>query len=152
MGGSYFVEAMTDALELEAQHIINTIDAMGGSVAAIENGWMQAEIASSSYQYQKDIEKKSKIIVGVNDFITDSPRPGDLLKVDETIRQKQTDRIQSVKIQRNQNLVTEKLNALQTAAKGEDNVMPYIIDAVESYATLGEICDTLRDVFGEYKG
>jgi methylmalonyl-CoA mutase N-terminal domain/subunit len=75
-----------------------------------------------------------------------------LLKVDETIRQKQTDRIQSVKIQRNQNLVTEKLNALQTAAKGEDNVMPYIIDAVESYATLGEICDTLRDVFGEYKG
>jgi methylmalonyl-CoA mutase N-terminal domain/subunit len=152
MGGSYFVEAMTDALESEAQHIINTIDAMGGSVAAIENGWMQAEIASSSYQYQKDIEKKSKIIVGVNDFITDSPRPGDLLKVDETIRQKQTDRIQSVKIQRNQNLVTEKLNALQTAAKGEDNVMPYIIDAVESYATLGEICDTLRDVFGEYKG
>jgi methylmalonyl-CoA mutase N-terminal domain/subunit len=152
IGGSYFVEAMTDALELEAQHIINTIDAMGGSVAAIENGWMQAEIASSSYQYQKDIEKKSKIIVGVNDFITDSPRPGDLLKVDETIRQKQTDRIQSVKIQRNQNLVTEKLNALQIAAKGEDNVMPYIIDAVESYATLGEICDTLRDVFGEYKG
>jgi methylmalonyl-CoA mutase N-terminal domain/subunit len=72
--------------------------------------------------------------------------------VDETIRQKQTDRIQSVKIQRNQNLVTEKLNALQIAAKGEDNVMPYIIDAVESYATLGEICDTLRDVFGEYKG
>lgn len=152
LGGSYYVEALTDEMEKLAQQYIDVIDAMGGSVSAIEQGYMQSEIARSAYAYQKDIENNQKIIVGVNKFVQDEEEMQAVLKIDDSIRKIQMDKIKQLKSERNALEVETNLNALSEAAKGSDNLMPYIIRCVESYATLGEIADTLRDVFGEYKG
>ncbi len=152
LGGSYYVEALTDEIEKLAQQYIDTIDAMGGSVAAIEQGYMQNEIAKSAYEYQKQIETGEKIIVGVNKFTQEETNSQPVFKIDDSIRKIQMNKLDALKKERNNELVASNLTKLSNAAAGNDNLMPYIIECVESYATLGEIADVLRNVYGEYKG
>lgn len=150
LAGSYFVESLTDEIEAAAQVYIEKIDAMGGSVNAIENGYIQQEIASASYQYQKEIEAAERIIVGVNKFTQEQEGITDVLRIDESIRQIQTEKLQQLKAERNSENVKQALKNLSNAAKTDENLMPYILTAVEAYATLGEIADCLRNEFGEY--
>jgi len=150
LGGSYFVETLTNEVESGAWEYIQRIDAMGGMVAAIERGYPQREIAEASYRYQMAVDKKEKIIVGVNDFVAEE-KPLDILQIDETVAHRQAERLRKLRAERSQAEVDRRLNALRTAAKGKDNLMPFLYDAVKSYATLGEICDALRDVFGTYE-
>jgi methylmalonyl-CoA mutase N-terminal domain/subunit len=151
LAGSYFVENLTTQIELEANKLIQQIDQMGGSVMAIENGFMQNKIADSAYAYQKNIESGEKVIVGVNKFISEIKNPIPLLKIDESIRQDQIDKLKKIKEARNQVNVESCLQAIKKAAQGADNLMPFVIEAVENYCTLGEISDTLRSVYGEYQ-
>jgi len=150
LAGSYFIESLTDEIEQAAQVYIDKIDAMGGSVKAIEQDYMQQEIASSAYQYQNDIESGDRIIVGVNKFTQEEPAATNVFRVDDSIRIHQIEKLERLKAERDSTAVTQALQNLQQAAKGKPNLMPYILTAVECYATLGEISDTLRDVFGEY--
>lgn len=152
LGGSYYVEALTDEIEKLAQQYIDAIDAMGGSVAAIEQGYMQNEIAKSAYKYQKDIENNEKIIVGVNKFTQKEGEAQPVFKIDDSIRKIQMQKLDQLKAERNSEEVENNLRLLKEAAEGKENLMPYIISCVESYATLGEIADVLRNVFGEFKG
>ena len=151
LAGSYMVEALTDEVEAKAWEYINKIDAMGGSVAAIEAGFMQDEIAASSYAYQSAIQKNEKIIVGVNKFTVQEAPMGNLLTIDDSIRNTQIEKIKAVKNSRNNDDVAANLKAIDAAARGTENLMPHILKAVESYATLGEIADVLRNVYGEYR-
>ncbi|MGL4596424.1 MAG: methylmalonyl-CoA mutase family protein, partial [Bacteroidia bacterium] len=128
------------------------IDAMGGSVSAIEQGYMQDEIAASSYAYQRAIERNEKIIVGVNKFNVEEKPMDNLFTVDDSIRAMQMEKIRQVKAERDQTQVTQALQAIDAAARSEENLMPRILTAVEAYATLGEIADVMRNVYGEYKG
>jgi methylmalonyl-CoA mutase N-terminal domain/subunit len=150
LGGSYFVETLTNEVEHSAWDYIERIDAMGGMVAAIERGYPQREIAEASYRYQMAVDKKEKIIVGVNDFVSEE-KPLETLQIDETVAQRQAERLRKLRAERSQAEVDRRLNALRNAAKGTENLMPFIFDAVKSYATLGEICDAMRDVFGTYE-
>jgi methylmalonyl-CoA mutase N-terminal domain/subunit len=150
LAGSYFVEALTDELEAAAWKYIDKIDAMGGSVKAIEQDYMQQEIAAAAYQYQNEIENGEKVIVGVNHFTQEEEPLNNVFRVDDAIRKQQEEKIKALKTERNNKQVADDLENLRVAAVGSDNVMPYIIKSVENYATLGEIADTLRAVFGEY--
>lgn len=150
--GSYFVEALTDQIEAEAYKYIQRIDEMGGSVSAIEAGFMQNEIAKSSYKYQNDIESGDKIIVGVNKFTEKEAPPTDLLRIDDSIRVVQSEKLAKLRAKRNNDKVDTALAAVRDAATTDKNIMPFVIAAVEEYATLGEIADTLRGVYGEYQG
>ncbi|OIQ67130.1 methylmalonyl-CoA mutase large subunit [mine drainage metagenome] len=150
MAGSFFMEALTDEIEKAALVYIEKIDAMGGSVKAIEQDYMQQEIARSAYEYQTEIERGEKILVGVNRF-TEPEKPSiNVFRVDDSIRKMQSEKIALIKQSRNNINVEKYLEQLGAAAKGNDNLMPFILNAVEAYATLGEIADTLRSVFGEY--
>ena len=149
-GGSYFVEALTAKLEEIALDYIGRIDKMGGMVEAIEAGYPQKEIQESAYWYQKAVEKKEKIIVGVNEFEISEEAPIEILKVDEAVEKKQIEALKKLRKERNNREVKSALEKLKETAKGTDNLMYPIIDAVKAYATLGEICDVLREVFGEY--
>jgi methylmalonyl-CoA mutase, N-terminal domain len=151
LGGSYYVEALTQEMIEKAQRLMQQIDEMGGAVSSVENGWMQEEIARSSYAFQRGMEKKEHIIVGVNQFQTEESNDVPSFKIDDSIRQQQSEKIQQIKSQRNNSQVLQHLNALSEACKNGENVMPKILDSVESYATLGEIANTLREVFGEYQ-
>ena len=151
LAGSYFVENLTNQIEIEASKLIQQIDKMGGSVVAIENGFMQNKIADSAYTYQKDIESGEKIIVGVNKYKSDIKNSIPLLKIDESIRQQQIDKLRIIKAKRNNVNVEKCLLSIKNAALGAENLMPFVIDAVENDCTLGEISDTLRSVFGEYQ-
>ena len=150
LGGSYFVETLTNEVERGAWDYIEKIDAIGGMVAAVERGYPQREIAEASYRYQMAVDKKEKIIVGVNDFISEE-KPLEILQIDETVAHRQAERLSKLRAERSQAEVGRRLSALRTAAKGTENLMPFIFDAVKSYATLGEICDSMRDVFGTYE-
>jgi methylmalonyl-CoA mutase N-terminal domain/subunit len=150
LGGSYFVETLTNEVEAGAMDYIRKIDALGGMVKAIERAYPQREIAEAAYQYQVAVDRKEKIIVGVNDFVTDE-KPIDLLQIDETVAHRQAERLRKLRAERSNEKVQTSLKALRRAAEGDANLMPYILDAVKSYATLGEICDTMRDVFGIYE-
>ncbi len=150
LAGSYFIEALTDELEAAAQLYIDKIDAMGGSVKAIEQDYIQQEIASSAYQYQNEIESGEKVIVGVNKYIQEEAPLTNVFRVDDSIRKHQIEKIIALKAERDNIAVANNLQNLKEAAKGNENLMPYILTAVESYATLGEIADALRDIFGEY--
>lgn len=151
LGGSYFVETLTNEVEEKAWEYIRRIDAMGGSVSAIEQGFLQNEIARSSYEYQDNIEKEKKIIVGVNKFKVEEKPQGDVFSVDDSIRSLQIEKIKKLKNERDHSKVKTSLTRLEEAAKGDSNLMPHIVEAVENYATLGEIADTMRKVFGEFK-
>jgi len=150
LGGSYFVETLTNEVERGAWDYIDKIDAMGGMVAAIERGYPQREIAEASYRYQMAVDKKEKIIVGVNDFISEE-KPLEILQIDETVARRQAERLGKLRAERSQAEVDRRLGALRNAAKCNQNLMLYIFDAVKAYATLGEICDAMRDVFGTYE-
>ena len=151
LAGSYYVESLTNQVEEAALKLIGKIDAMGGSVSAIEQGFIQDEIARSAYQYQRQIETGEKIIVGVNKFqsLKEDPVPG--FKIDDSIRQVQSDKIRALRNNRNNPKCDNILQALNDAAYSDENIMPIVIEAVENKCTLGEIADTLREVFGEYK-
>ena len=127
------------------------IDAMGGSVSAIEEGFMQDEIARSAYEYQRNIESGEKIIVGVNKFQVQEKNDTPVFKIDDSIRQVQSDKLKALREKRNKEQVNACLQAIRKAAETNENLMPLVIEAVENYATLGEIADTLRNVFGEYQ-
>nr|WP_199077971.1 methylmalonyl-CoA mutase family protein [Pedobacter sp. ASV19] len=150
LAGSYFVENLTDEIEAAAQLYMDKIDAMGGSVQAIENGYIQDEIAGASYQYQVEVEEGSRVIVGVNKFTQEQEGITDVMNIDESIRLIQTEKLKKLKQERDNFVVETALNNLKKAAEGTENLMPYILTSVEAYATLGEIADTLRSVFGEY--
>jgi methylmalonyl-CoA mutase N-terminal domain/subunit len=151
LAGSYYVEHLTDEIERRALKYIERIDEMGGAVEAVESGFVQREIQQAAYAYQKAVESGERVVVGVNKFITDSPPPKNLLRVDPKVREEQIAVLAKLKDQRDNQAVKQGLAALKKAALGDDNLMPPILDCVRSYATLGEICDTLRQVFGEYQ-
>jgi methylmalonyl-CoA mutase N-terminal domain/subunit len=150
LGGSYFVETLTNDVERGAWDYIEKIDALGGMVSAIERGYPQREISEASYRYQVAVDKKEKIIVGVNDFVTPE-KPLDTLQIDETVAHRQAERLNKLRAERSSDEVARRLGALRKAAQDTENIMPYIFDAVKSYATLGEICDAMREVFGTYE-
>ena len=150
LGGSYFIEELTQKVEDEAWKYIQKIDAMGGSVNAIEQGYMQKEIADASFRYQKEIERNEKIIVGVNKYQNEGSTPP-VFKIDDNIRTQQIEKLNALKAERDSEKINQCLQQLDQTAKEGNNLMPHIIDAVENYATLGEIADTFRNVFGEYK-
>jgi methylmalonyl-CoA mutase N-terminal domain/subunit len=152
LAGSYFMEALTDEIEAAAWKYIQQIDEMGGSVSAIEAGFMQNEIARSSYKYQGAVESNEKIIVGVNKFTEKENPPTDLLRIDDSIRKVQSEKLAKLRAERNNENVATALANIQTAATSDKNIMPYVIEAVEQYATLGEIADSLRKLYGEYQG
>jgi len=151
IGGSFFVESLTNKIEEEAMEYIRKIDAMGGAMAAIQRGFYQKQIADSAYEYQKEVEGKERIVVGVNEFITEAKVPIKLLKVDPETERKQVERLGRVRAERDGKKVKEALKKLRRAADGNDNLMPFMLEAVKAYATNGEISDTLREMFGEYK-
>jgi methylmalonyl-CoA mutase, N-terminal domain len=150
LGGSYFVETLTNEVERGAWEYIDRIDAMGGMVQAIERGYPQREISEASYRYQVALDKKQKIMVGVNDFVAQE-KPLETLQIDETVARRQAARLRELRANRSQQSVSRTLASLRKAAQGKDNLMPLILDAVKAYATLGEICDAMRDVFGTYE-
>jgi methylmalonyl-CoA mutase N-terminal domain/subunit len=152
LAGSYFVEQLTDELETKAWQYIERIDSMGGSVAAIEQGYMQEEIARASYDYQTKVESGEKIIVGVNKFTDDNSAKTDTMRIDDSIRKVQSEKLAKLRSTRNNDAVKKSLSDLKTAVVEERNIMPYVITAVEQYATLGEIADVLRSVYGEFQG
>jgi methylmalonyl-CoA mutase N-terminal domain/subunit len=151
LGGSYFLEAMTNKIESEAYDYIRKIDDMGGMLVAVERGYIQKEIHESAYRYQKEIESKSRLIVGVNSFKISEEIPIKTLKVPPEIERKQVDRLKKLKVERDNMKIKLVLENLKKVAESEENTMPAILDAVSAYATLGEICDIFRDVFGEYR-
>ena len=151
LGGSYYIEALTDEIEKAAYEYIQKIDQMGGAVEAIEKGYMQAEIANSGYKRQLAVETGEQVVVGVNKFIAANDHVGEYLTVDPAVGKKQIDKVNKMKAGRDNAAVTASLENLKKAAQGEDNLMPYIIAAVKTYATLGEICGVLREEFGEFK-
>jgi methylmalonyl-CoA mutase N-terminal domain/subunit len=150
LAGSYFVENLTNEVEQKAWALIEKIDAMGGSVAAIEQGFMQDEIAKSAYDYQRNIETGHKIIVGVNKFHIKETNNTNGFKIDDAIRTNQSEKLNNLKARRNTQLTEQCLANISAAAKEGSNLMPFVIDAVENYCTLGEISDELRKIFGEY--
>jgi methylmalonyl-CoA mutase N-terminal domain/subunit len=151
LAGSYYVEAMTDLIEREATEYIEKIDAMGGMTEAIEAGFVQTEIQKSAYKYEMEIEAQERIIVGVNKYQIKEEEHKDLLKVDIKVQEEQIKFLKKIRSERNNDEVDKRLEVLKTAAQGNDNLMPYILDAVRVYASIGEICNTMRTVFGEYK-
>ncbi|MBZ5540793.1 MAG: methylmalonyl-CoA mutase family protein [Acidobacteriia bacterium] len=150
LGGSYFVETLTNEIERAAWDYIHKIDAMGGMVAAIERSYPQREIAEASYRYQMAVDHKEKIMVGVNDYVADE-KPLEILQIDETVAHRQAERLSKLRAERSNDEVARRLGALRKAAEGKDNLMPFLYDAVKAYATLGEICDAMRAVFGTYE-
>lgn len=151
LAGSYYVETLTNNLMKEAGEMIDKIEKMGGMVRAIEKGYPQQQIQNSAFDYQRSIESKDRIVVGVNEFKVEEKQKPELLKVDPAIGENQKKRLNLLRNNRNNQAVQAKLSAIRKAAEGKDNLMPFIVEAVKEYATLGEICGVLREVFGEYQ-
>jgi len=151
LAGSYYVETLTTQIYERAKEYIRKIDEMGGAVDAIEKGYIQREIQDSAYRYQREIEEKERVVVGVNRFQTKEERPANLLRVDPSVREAQIQRLKSLRQRRDNAGIKSALEALERAARGRENLVPKILEAVKTYATLGEICDVLRSVFGEYR-
>jgi len=151
MAGSYLVESLTDEIEKRAFEYIERIEGLGGVVKCIESGWIQNEIQNASYQFMKDMEAKKEIVVGVNEFVQDESYSADILKVSEEVSKEQIARLKAFKAKRDPKKVEAQLAKIREATKGTDNLMPVIIEAVESHITLGEIAGELREVFGLFK-
>ncbi len=151
LAGSFYIENLTNTIEQEAMAYIEKIDALGGSPQAIEKGFIQKEIMDSSYEYQKQIESGDRIVVGMNKFQVKEAAPKGLLRVDPSVGELQKDKIRQLKAERDNSLTEAKLAELRKAAVGTENLMPFILEAVRAYATLGEVCGVLREVFGEYQ-
>ena len=151
LAGSYYVESLTAEVEKAAQLLIDKIDVMGGSVAAIEEGFMQNEIAKSAYEYQRSIENNERIIVGVNKFPVKENDTVPVFKIDESIQKLQSDKLKALRAKRDNEKVKNCLANIHSKALSSENLMPAVVEAVEHYCTLGEIADELRKIFGEYK-
>jgi methylmalonyl-CoA mutase N-terminal domain/subunit len=150
LGGSWLVEKLTNELEAEALEYFRRIDAMGGMVAAVERGFPQREIQESAFRFQQAVERKEKVIVGVNEFVMDE-EAHPILYIDEKVAEEQVARVRALRTERNGARVARALEDLKAAARGVDNLMPAILEASRAYATVGEMCDALREVFGEYE-
>jgi len=150
LAGSYFVEALTDRLEAEALEYFRKIEALGGVIPAIEGGFFQREISEAAFRYQQEIDRKRRIIVGVNQYVADEPLTIPLLEMDAEGERRQIERLQRVRAERDEAAVQRSLARLRDAARGDDNLMHPILEAVRNYATLGDVCGVLREVFGEY--
>ena len=151
LGGSFFIESLTDEIEKQAEEYINKIDSLGGMISAIENGFVQSEIQNAAYKFEQQIEKGERIVVGVNKFQTEEKLKPELLKIDVKTQEEQIAFLKKIKNNRNTIGVENSLIKLEMAAKSNENLMPYILEAVKSYASIGEICNVLRQVFGEYQ-
>ena len=149
--GSYYIEQLTDSIELAAEELIAKIEKSGGVVACIEDGFIKRQIEQAAYDYQKEIESGERVIVGVNSFQIDEEEKPELLRVDPAVEDAQVGSLRQVRDQRDEVVVQATLAALQEAAESESNLMEPIIDAVRAYASLGEICTVLRGIFGEYR-
>ena len=150
LGGSYFIESLTNEIEKKAYEYIENIDDMGGIIPAIEKGYPQKEIGNAAYLYQQQLERKEKIIVGVNKYIEEEEEAIPTMYVDSAVEKDQIENVKRVKASRNQAEVKQRLDRLREAAKGTENVMPHILDCVRAYCSLGEMSDVFRSVFGEY--
>ncbi len=151
LGGSYYIEWLTDKMEEETYRYFDKVEKFGGVIAAIEKGFFQREIAESAYRYQREIDENKRIVVGVNDYKTDEELSIPILRMDEKGEQRQINRLKKLRKERNRSKFDRNLKRLKKAAEGDENLMPYILDCVHGYATLGETCDVLREVFGEYR-
>ncbi|MCF7740897.1 MAG: methylmalonyl-CoA mutase, partial [Candidatus Marinimicrobia bacterium] len=151
LAGSYYIENLTDEIEDEVFQYLDKIEELGGMGQAIEKGYIQKQIQDSAYKYQREIEEKERVVVGVNKYETDEEPPDDILKVDPELRNQQIDKLEKLKNERDSKKVQDSLAKLEKAAASDDNLMPYILEAARNYATLGEICDVMRDEFGEYQ-
>jgi methylmalonyl-CoA mutase N-terminal domain/subunit len=151
LAGSYYVEALTDRIEREAEEYIRRIDEMGGMITAIETGFVQSEIQRAAYRYNQEVEQGKRIVVGVNAYSEDNYVPPELHRIDRRVQEEQIKALKSVRSQRNDPAVRSSLKALVEGAKGDENLLPLILDAVRAYASVGEMCDALRGVFGEYR-
>ena len=151
LAGSYYVESLTDELEQEARAIIEDVDERGGMARAIESQWVQRQIQDVAFERQREQEAGERIIVGVNEFEVEEKGEKDIEEVDGAVEAAQQDNVAEIRERRDDEAVEAALDALESAARGEENLMPYLVDAVKAYATTGEICDTLREVFGEYQ-
>jgi methylmalonyl-CoA mutase N-terminal domain/subunit len=152
VAGSYYIEALTNEMEEKTWEYIRKIDEMGGAIVAIEKGFFQKEIADSAYKYQRETDEKKRIIVGVNDYkIEKEEIPIELLRIDSNVEKEQLTGLQRLRRERDCKKVEEVLSRIRHSAQKDENLMPVIIDAVKAYATLGEICEVLRQVYGEYK-
>ncbi len=151
LAGSYYLESLTSEICRNAEAYIKKIDELGGAVAAIEQGYIQREIQESAYRYQREIEKQERVVVGLNKFQMAEEKPTNLLRVDPSVRVEQIERLKKLRSERNADQVKIALENLRQAAQGSTNLMPVILEAVRTYATLGEICGVLREVFGEYQ-
>jgi methylmalonyl-CoA mutase N-terminal domain/subunit len=151
LAGSYYIEYLTSQIEEEATRYIEKIDSLGGATAAVEKGYMQREIVESAYRYQKEVESKEKVVVGVNKFTIEKEEPITILRVDPTVEERQIERLNKIKRERNNHEVKNALNRLHHAAEHNENLLPAILAAVKKQATLGEICDALKAIYGEYK-
>ena len=150
-GGSFYIEELTDKIERAAQDYLGRIDALGGTLAAIEKGWIQAEIQNAAYEFQQQVERGEKIVVGVNRFQQENGESLTALRIDPEIERQQVERLREVRASRDHQSVRSHLEVLEDAARGSDNLMPRIMAACEAHATVGEISDCLRKVFGEYR-
>ncbi len=151
LGGSYYIEKLTREIYERAKEYIEKIDQMGGAVAAIEKGYIQREIQNSAYKYQREIEKEERVVIGLNRFQTEEEKPTNLLRVDPAVRQAQLEKLEKLKTERDGERVKKTLSDLRQGTRGQENLMPFILGAVKAYATLGEICDVLREAFGEFR-
>ena len=149
--GSYYIETLTNEVEAEALKLIEKIDVMGGAVSAIEQGFIQEQIANSSYKYTQAIERNEKIIVGVNKYVSNDGIKIPIMKIDDSIQQTQIEQLTKFKANRNQEEVKQKLDKIVAVANSSENLMPSVIEAVEAHCTLGEIANVLRGIWGEYK-
>ena len=152
LAGSYYIEDLTNRIESDAEQYIDKIEDMGGMIRAIESGYIQGEISNSAYEYQKKVEAKERIVVGVNKFQIEEPPPSGLLRIDMSVGERQAEKLRKLRSERNSQAVISSLDQLKKAAEKDENLMPLILDALREQATLGEICDALREVFGEYIG
>jgi methylmalonyl-CoA mutase N-terminal domain/subunit len=151
LAGSYFVEALTSRMEKEAYQYFDKIEKLGGVIPAIERGFFQREIAEAAYRYQQEIDTHQRTVVGINEYVSQEPLTIPILEMDPEGERRQLERLARVRRERDNVAVEERLSALREAAQGTENLMPYILDAVRAYCTLGEICGVLREVFGEYR-
>jgi len=151
LGGSYYLETLTNQMEAAASDYFRRLDELGGMIAAIETGFPQREIREAAWHYQRQIERKERVIVGVNEYVMDEEEPLDILVIDPAVEKRQIERVRELRAGRDQMRWQAALEALRKAAIGQDNLMPPLVDAVKAYATVGEICSALKDVFGEYQ-
>jgi len=151
LGGSYFIEYLTNNTEKAVYEYFAKIDSLGGVLPAMEAGFFHREIADSAYRYQKEIDSKQRIIVGVNEFSSNEPLSIPILEMDKEGEKRQLERLSRLRRERDNEPLSSRLEALRQAARGNENLMPFILEAVSAYATLGEVCGVLRKVFGEYR-